>query len=146
NGRGQILSAEYQSRARTAQGFVGSGGGDMRVGHGRGVRAAGNKAGDVGHVEDEGCADFVGDTAHALEIPEAGIGAAASDNDVGFLADCGGFHLVVVDLLRIAPHVVEGGAIELSAETELVAVGEVAAMRKIKTENGVARVEHREIG
>ena len=56
------------------------------------------------------------------------------------------FHLVVIDGLGVAAHVIEGGAVELAAEAEAMAVREVAAVREIEAENGVAGREHRRVG
>ena len=47
--------------------------------------------------------------------------------------------------LGIAPHLVERGPVELAAEAEPVAVRQVAAMRQVEAENGVARLQHRRI-
>ena len=57
-----------------------------------------------------------------------------------------GFHLVVVDGLGVATHVIERGAVKLAAEAEPVAVRQVAAVRKIEAENGVAGLQHRRVG
>ena len=71
--------------------------------------------------------DCVGDLAHAGEVEEAGIGAAAADDDFGLLADGDLLELVVVDGFGIFADAVGDDAIELAGEVELVAVGEVAA-------------------
>ncbi len=64
------------------------------------MRAARNQAGDVRHVEDVSRANLVGDLAHAGEIPQPRIGAAAADDGLGLLALGDGLELVVVDELR----------------------------------------------
>ena len=97
------------------------------------------------HVEDVDRADLVRDLPHAREVPQAGIGAGSADDDLGLLAHRDRLELVVVDHLGVAPHRVEGGVIELSAEAELVTVSEMAAVREIETENGVARLQHRHV-
>ena len=78
--------AEDQAGARAAQGFVGCGGDDVRVRHGRRMHASGDQAGEVGHVDHEVGADFVGDGAHAGEVEDARIGAAAADDDLRLFA------------------------------------------------------------
>ena len=100
DGGGEILAADDEAGARSAQGFVRGGGGDVRVRHRRRMDAAGDQAGDVGHVEDVVRANLVCDLAHAGEVPEAGIGAASADDDLGLFADGDGFELVVVDESR----------------------------------------------
>ena len=142
----KILAAEDQSGARPAQRFVRGGGGDMRVGHRRGMRPAGDEAGDVRHIEDVHRADLVGDLAHAREIPQARICAGAADDDLGLFAHGDGFEFVVVDDFCVAPDSVKGRAVELAAEAQLVAVGKVAAMGQVEAENGVAGLQHRHVG
>ena len=53
--------------------------------------------------------------------------------------------LVVVDRLRIPPHGVERGPVELSAEAQLVPMREVATMGEIEPEDGVAGLQHRRV-
>ena len=146
DGRGEILSADDEAGAGAAQSFVRGGGGDVRVRHGRRMHAAGNQAGDVGHVEDVDGADLVGDLAHAGEVPEARIGAAAADDGLGLFALGNGFEFVVVDEFGVAADLVEGGAVELAAEAEPVSVGEVAAVREVEAEDGVAGLQDRGVG
>ena len=110
------------------------------------MHAAGDQAGDVGHVEDVNRADLVGDLAHAREIPQARIGAAAADDGLGLFALGDGFQLVVVDELGVAADLVKRGPVELAAEAQPVAVGQVAAVREIEAENRVAGLQDRRIG
>jgi hypothetical protein len=64
--------------------------------------AAGDEAGDVGHIKYVDRADLVGDLAHAGEVPETGIGAAAADDGLGLFAQGDGLKLVVVNQLGVA--------------------------------------------
>ena len=41
---------------------------------------------------------------------------------------------------------IESRPVQLAAETQLVAVGQVAAVRKVEAENGVAGLQHRRVG
>src|SRR5580692_3746478 len=99
------------------------------------MNATGNEAGNVGHVKDVEGANFVGDLAHAGEVPQAGIGAATTNDGLGLFADGDGLKLVVVDKLGVFADLVEGGPVELAAEAEAMAVGEVAAMGKVEPED-----------
>ena len=108
--------------------------------------AAGDEAGYVGHVKDVVGTDFVGDLAHAGEVPEAGIGAATTDDGLGLFAKGDSFKFVVVDEFGVLTDLVEGGAIELAAEAEAVSVGEVAAVGEVETEDSVAGLQDRGIG
>ncbi len=65
---------------------------------------------------------------------------------LGFSALGNRFQLVVVDQLGVPAHLVEGGPIELAAEAEPVAVREMAAVREVEAEDGVARLQHGHIG
>ena len=76
DGGGELLLAQDHAGARPAQSFVGGGGDDVGVRHGRGMHAAGDEAGEVRHVDQVEGADFVGDLAHAGEVDGAGIGAS----------------------------------------------------------------------
>ena len=82
------------------------GGDDLRVGDGRGMDAAGNESGEVGHVDDEDRAGLVGDVAHAGKVEEARVGATAADDDFGLLADGDLFEEVVVDGFGVFSHAV----------------------------------------
>ncbi len=80
---GELLLAENESGARTAQGLVRGGGDDVRVRDRRGMGTAGDEAGEVRHVDEKVGADLVRDGAHAGEVKLARIGAAAADDEFG---------------------------------------------------------------
>ena len=90
--------------------------------------------------------ECVGDLAHAGEVEEARISAAAADDDFGILADGDLLELVVVDGFGIFADAVGDDAIELAGEIELVAVGEVAAHGEVEAEDGVAGLEDGGVG
>ena len=66
----------------------------------------------VGHVYHEQGAHFVGYGTHALVIPLAGVGRAASDDEFRTFAQGYFFHLVVVDASGLARNVVFARAID----------------------------------
>ena len=146
NGGGEILAAEDEAGAGAAECLVRGGGGDMRVRHGRRMNAAGDETGDVGHVEDVERADLVGDLAHAGEVPQSGIGAAAADDGLGLFAHGDGFKLVVVNELGVFADLIEGGPVEFAAEAESMTVGEVAAVSEVESEDGVAGLQDGRVG
>ena len=76
--------------------------------------AAGDETGEVGHIDDEVGAYFVGDGAHAGEVELAGIGAAAADDGFGLLADGEGFELVVVNGFGVFADLVADDAVEFA--------------------------------
>ncbi len=110
------------------------------------MHTACDEPGEVSHVDDEDGAGCVGDLAHAGEVKEAGIGAAAADDDFGMLAESDLLELVVVDGFSIFADAVGDDAIELAGEVELVAVGEVAAHGEVEAEDGVAGLEEGGVG
>ena len=97
------------------------------------------------HVDHQIRADGVRDLAHALEVDEAGIGAGAGDEDprLDLLGPL--LNEVVVDALGLRVDAVEAGVEILAGDGRLRAVGQVAAVAEIHAENGVARLEQREI-
>ena len=108
--------------------------------------AARDQAGNVRHIEDVECAHLVGNLAHAREIPQARVSAGAADDDLRLFLLGNLFHLVVIDGLGVAAHVIKRGAIELAAEAQSMTVREVTAVRKIEAENGVTRRENSRVG
>ena len=58
------------------------------------------------HVDHEQCAHAVGNLAHALIVPLAAVGAGATDDQLGTLALCHLFHLVIVYQVGVGGHVI----------------------------------------
>ncbi len=109
------------------------------------MRAARHQSCDMRHVEDVSRADLVGDLPHPRKIPQPRIRAASADNHLRLLALRNRFQLVVVDRLRIFAHRVERCAVQLAAETQLVPVRQVPAMRQVQSENRIAGLQHRHV-
>ena len=53
--------------------------------------------------------------------------------------------LVVVDPLVVLAHAVRDDRVELAGEVERMAVGQVAAVRQVHAEHGVARLQQRQV-
>ena len=106
------------------------------------MHTARDQTGKVRHVHQVERADFVGDLPHAREINDAGIRAATADNHLGALFFGKLLQVVVIDGLSFLGHSVGDDAISLSREIEMVPVREVAAVRQVQTENGVAGLQH----
>ena len=88
---------ENHARTRAAQSLVRRGGDNVRVRHRRRMRAARDQSGKVRHVHEVKRADLVGNLAHAREVNDARIRAAAADDQFGALFLGQLFQLVVVD-------------------------------------------------
>ena len=84
--------------------------------------------------------------AHAREVPEARIRAGAADDGLRLFALRDRFELIVVDAFGVAANRVERGFVKFPAEAQLVAVGEMAAMRQIEAEDRIARLQDRHVG
>ena len=79
---------------------MGGGGDNLSVGHRAGVRAPGHQPGEVGHVHQIEGADVVGDGAHAGEVNDARVGAAAADDELGAGFAGAGRQRIVIDRFR----------------------------------------------
>src|SRR5438552_17286093 len=110
------------------------------------MHAASDEAGEVGHIDHEPGANFVGDGAHAGEVELAWRGASAAYDDLWLLALGGGFELVVVNGFGVFANLVADNAVEFAGEVELVAVGEMAAVGEIEAQDAVAWIEQRHVG
>ena len=107
--------------------------------------AASDQTCEMRHVDQEECANLVRDGAHPGKVELSGIGATTADDHLRLLAVSDGFKLVVIDSLGIAPHLIADHAIEFAGEVELMAVGKMAAVREIKTEDCIAGGEQRHV-
>src|SRR5579862_8001156 len=95
----------------------------------------------MGHVKYEVGSNLVGNLTHALEIPQPGIGACATNDDLRLFLDRSCLELVVIDGLCVPANVIESGAIELTAKAELMSVRQVPAVRQVEAKDGVARLK-----
>ena len=115
-----------------------------------GMRAAGDEAGEVRHVDHELGADFVGDLAEAAEVDNARIGRTAGDDHLGLVLPREPGHLVHVDAVVVAAHAVRHRLEPLARHVHRRAVGEVPAGGEVETHEGVAgrhqRHERRDVG
>ena len=82
---GELLLAQYQAAARSAQRLVRGGGNEIRVRHRARMHAAGHESRDVRHVHEEQSAHRSRDFRHAREIDDARVGAGARDNHFRFV-------------------------------------------------------------
>src|ERR1700736_2653420 len=96
------------------------------------MRAPSDEAGEVGHIDHEISANFVGDHAHAGEVEQAWIGAAAGYDDLWLLALRGGFAFVVINGFSVFANLIALDSVDFPGEVELVAVGEMAAVGQIE--------------
>ena len=142
----ELLAREDEAAARAAQGLVGGRRHDVGVRERARVDAGGDETRDVGHVHEQDRPDAVGDARHPLEVPQPRIGARAAHDELG--PDLVGLrlHRVVIDALGVLTDAVGVHLVELAAEVERHAVGEMAAVGQVHAEDPVARLEDAEVG
>ena len=70
------------------------------------MRAAGDQAGEMRHVDEQISADRVADLAEALEVDDARIGRAAGDDHLRLVLVGEPLDLFHVDALVVAAHVI----------------------------------------
>ena len=138
----KLLFAENDATARAAQGFVRSGGDEIRMRHGAGMHACRDESGDVGHVDKQVGANLAGKFAHALEVNHARISRSADRDQCRPQIACGFFKFLVIESLVIGRYAVVGDIVESSRKVRLMAVREMAAVREIHREDFVAGFEH----
>jgi hypothetical protein len=73
------------------------------------------------------------------------VGAGAHHDHLRLVLVRQPFHLVVVDPLIVFPHAIRNDRVQLAGEVQRMAVREVAAVREVHAEHGVAGLEQREI-
>ncbi len=139
------LAAQHHAAARAAQRLVRRRRDEVGVRHRARVHAAGDQAGDVRHVHHQRRADALGDRAHPREIDHARIGAGAGDDHLRLVLIGELLELLVIDPLIVLAHAVRDDRVELSRKIQRMAVREVAAVREVHAEHGVARLQQRQI-
>ena len=115
----------------------------MRVRHGGGVQAGRDQAREMGHVDHQVRADFVCDAPEFGEIELPRVGGPAGQDELRPALAGDALDLGHVDAVVVFADVVRGDVVELAGEVELHAVREVAAVRQIEPEDGVAGGEQR---
>ncbi len=139
-----LVIGEDHAAARTAQRFVRGRRRDVGMRHWRGMNAAGDEAGDVGHVDHEIGADFVGDLAEPLPVPDARIGGAAREDQLGLVLARLGGDLVHIEQMIFAAHAVAHDLEPFAGHVDRRAVREVAARIEVEAHEGIARLQQRE--
>src|SRR6266581_8404291 len=131
---------ENHPAARAAQRLMRGGRDYLRMGDGGRVHAAGDEPGEMRHVDDEYCADFIGDRAQRREIDDPRVRAAATDDDprLLFLGDLA--HFVIINPPRLFTDVIRRRLEQRAREIDGRAVCEMPAMRQREAEQRVAEL------
>ena len=145
-----FIVRQDHAAAWTAQGLVRRRRHHMRVRDRRRMHAAGDEASEMRHVDEEICADFIGDFAERLEVDNARIGRTTRDDDFWLMSVRKRAHFVHIDAHVVLAHAVRHRLEPLAGHIELHAVAQMAAGCEIEAQKRVAglhqRHEHGRIG
>ena len=122
-----LVVGEDEAAARAAQRLVRGRGHDMGVRERARMRAAGDEAGEMRHVDHQLGADAVGDLAEGAEVDDARIGRAAGDDHLRLVLLRKLAHLVHVDAVVVAAHAIRHRLEPLARHVDRRAVAEMAA-------------------
>jgi len=109
------------------------------------MHAGGDQPRDVSHVHHQMGATGIGGLAEAREVDLARVRAGARDDELRLVLQGQAHHLVVVDALGLPVHTVGHDTEHEAREVDRTAVGQVTAMRQVHAEDGVTRLEAREV-
>src|SRR3546814_4586507 len=96
-----VIIGQHHAATRTAQCLVRRGCDHMRVTEGRRVRSARDQASEVGHVDHEICAHFMGNGTEARKGDVTRIGSIAGDDDGGAALVSQLLHGVAITEVRV---------------------------------------------
>ena len=102
------------------------------------MRAAGDEASEMRHVDHQVSADFVGDGAQPREVDHARISRAAGDDDPRLVLPRQPLELVDVDALIVSAHAVMNGPEPFAGEIWRRAMRQVSAAGERQTKDRVA--------
>ncbi len=149
--RAETLSVEDHSTTRATERLVGGGSDNVRVFESRGNHASSNQARDMGNVGKEPRVVEVANLAHALVVNEASVGRSAGNDQLGSVQLSVLLHLVVVDNASLLVQAVREGLEEDRHSRDLLGVGlvavtEVAAVRKVQSHDAVVGLQDGSVG
>ena len=109
----------------------------------------GHKAREMGHVNDEGCIDLVGDLAKAQEVQVPGVARPTGEEHLRAVAAGELGDLVHVHETVLPSHVVGKSGVVAPGRSHISALARVSPMGEIEPEHGLAwlaqGMEHRRI-
>ncbi len=133
---------QNQAAARTRQGFVGGGGHNVSMRNRVRVHASGNQACHVRHIDEQVSADAVSDFTHFRPVNDTGVSGETTDDHLRFVFLSLLRHVVVVNFTGLI-NTVRDDVVQFAGEVNRGAVSQVAALRQVHTEHGVARLQQR---
>src|SRR5436305_14604516 len=94
--------------------------------------ASGNQPGKVRHVDEVKRTNSVGDLAHAGEVNNSWVRAAAADDQFRTLPLGNLFQIVVVDGFSFFGHAIGNDLVTLARKVQMVSVGKVPAVSELQ--------------
>ena len=146
DGRRQLGGADDGPAAGASQRLVSGKGDDVGHAHRVGVDPTGDQAGHVGGIEEEEGADRIGDTPDRRRIDDPGVGGCPGDDELGPMLGGQGRQLVQIQSLVAVGDAIGHEVVEATTDVDRRPVGEVAALIESHPQNGVAGVEHGQVG
>ena len=107
--------------------------------------AAGNQAGNVGHINHKNSADFVSDVREQLEVDGTGISRSTGNDQLGLILLSHVPDLVVVNEAGFVVHIIGDNIIVLTGDIGGAAVGQVAAVSQAHAHESVAGLQERQL-
>ena len=94
------------------------------------------------HINQEQCANLVGNLAHTLVVPLTAICRRATDDQLGFVLHCQSLHCVVIDTTRSLIELITDSLEIHTRHIHRRAVRKVSAVRQIESHKGIARFQN----
>jgi putative ATPase len=104
-----------------------------------------DESGDVSHIDKEQCPDLIGDFTELRKIKLARVGARAGDDHLRLHFESALANILIINLLRIGHDLICFRMEILSGDVDFHTVRQVTAVRKVKTQDRIAGIEHREV-
>jgi len=143
--RGVLLAGEDEPRARPGQRLVRRRRDHVGVFHGVGMQAGRDEPREVGHVDHQPRPHLVGDRPEAGRVDHPRVRGRAGDDQPRPVLVGQPLDLVEIDRRVLPAHAVGVDVVEAAGEVHLEAVSEVAAVVEPQAQDGIARLQHREV-
>ena len=140
-----LLATQDEPRTRAGEGLVRRRRDEVAVLDRVRLQPRGDEPGEMSHVAEEQRADLVSDLAEAPGLDRARVRRAAADDQLRPMLLREREHVVVVDEVRLARDAVVDDLVEPAGEVHLEPVRQVPAVRELEREDGVARLQRREV-
>ena len=137
----EVLAHQDDAAARSTKGLVGGGGDNVGVFHRILQEACGNQAGGMGHVDPEEGTYFIGNLAHALIVPFAGVGGGTADDEFRLALQRLALPLIIVDAAGFGIKAVGNRFVQDAGCIDRGSVGKVSAHGEVESHEDVARTE-----